>query len=420
MAPYFLRVAPLALAFSLTALPSPGWAISLEAALAAAIANNPALAGKQAEFEAAQGQVSSAKSSRLPSLSVAVNNIDNQDNNTQGTVVLRQPIWAFGKISQRIEQAEANASVEQLGVDQVRRELLSRTAAAFAKIEGVVARQAIAADNISEHERLYEQIQRRQEGQLASDADVRLAYSRLLQARATQQRLNGEYRVSLSDLERLTLVPAATVQPVEAHYLQLPNSHQLWQLALANSVQLAQKQAALQAADIAIRQAKSGPLPTVYLQAEHDFYESQSRFSNLTEDRAGLVVEASLDGAGFAALGQVRSAVARRSAAQRDIDVTRNELRHEVTQLQSNLRLQSELVEALEGTVEALRGTAESFLRQYETGRKSWLDLLNTQRELQQQQLELALAINNKLLISMQINSIIGALDHIAGDTDHG
>lgn len=420
MAPYFLRVAPLALAFSLTALPSPGWAISLEAALAAAIANNPALAGKQAEFEAAQGQVSSAKSSRLPSLSVAVNNIDNQDNNTQGTVVLRQPIWAFGKISQRIEQAEANASVEQLGVDQVRRELLSRTAAAFAKIEGVVARQAIAADNISEHERLYEQIQRRQEGQLASDADVRLAYSRLLQARATQQRLDGEYRVSLSDLERLTLVPAATVQPVEAHYLQLPNSHQLWQLALANSVQLAQKQAALQAADIAIRQAKSGPLPTVYLQAEHDFYESQSRFSNLTEDRAGLVVEASLDGAGFAALGQVRSAVARRSAAQRDIDVTRNELRHEVTQLQSNLRLQSELVEALEGTVEALRGTAESFLRQYETGRKSWLDLLNTQRELQQQQLELALAINNKLLISMQINSIIGALDHIAGDTDHG
>lgn len=385
MAPYFLRVAPLALAFSLTALPSPGWAISLEAALAASIANNPALAGKQAEFEAAQGQVSSAKSSRLPSLSVAVNNIDNQDNNTQGTVVLRQPIWAFGKISQRIEQAEANASVEQLGVDQVRRELLSRTAAAFAKIEGVVARQAIATDNISEHERLYEQIQRRQEGQLASDADVRLAYSRLLQARATQQRLDGEYRVSLSDLERLTLVPAATVQPVEAHYLQLPNSHQLWQLALANSVQLAQKQAALQAADIAIRQAKSGPLPTVYLQAEHDFYESQSRFSNLTEDRAGLVVEASLDGAGFAALGQVRSAVARRSAAQRDIDVTRNELRHEVTQLQSNLRLQSELVEALEGTVEALRGTAESFLRQYETGRKSWLDLLNTQRELQQQ-----------------------------------
>lgn len=420
MATSFFRIAPLALAFSLTVPASLSWAISLEAALAAAIDNNPALAGKQAEYDAAQGQVSSAKSSRLPSLSVAINNIDNRDNNTQGTVVVRQPVWAFGKISQRIEQAEANASVERLGVSQVRRELLSRTAAAFAKIEGVIARQAIAADNIEEHERLYEQIQRRQAGQLASDADVRLAYSRLLQARATLQRLNGEYRVALSDLERLTLAPAARVEPVAAHYLKLPNSNDLWQLALANSVQLAEKQAALLAADVAIRQAKSAPMPTLYLQAEHDFYESQNRFADLDEDRAGLVLEASLDGAGLATLGQVRSAVARRSAAQRDIDVTRNELRHEVAQLQSNLRLQTELIEALAGTVEALVGTAESFLRQYETGRKSWLDLLNTQRELQQQQLELAAAINNRLQIALQINALVGALDHVAEGNANG
>jgi len=394
----------------------PARSLTLEQALQATVANNPALAGKQAEFEAAQGALSSAKSQRLPSLSIAMNNVDNRDNNTQGSVVLRQPVWAFGKISQRIEQAEANSSVEQLGVDHVRRELLSRTAVAFARIEGIVERKKIAVQNVDEHERLYEQIQRRQEGQLASDADVRLAYSRLLQARATLQRLHGEYRVALSDLERLTVVPVSSVTPVSSAFLRLPKDNDLWQLALANSVALAQKQAALSAADIGIRQAKSATLPTLYLQAEHDFYESKNTFADLNEDRAGLVFEASLDGAGLTTVGQVRSAVARRSAAERDIDVTRNELRYEVEQLKSNLRMQNELIEALASTVEALEGTAESFLRQYETGRKSWLDLLNTQRELQQQQLELEQAINQRLIIALQINGLIGGLEAVASE----
>ncbi len=412
-----LARAPALVVFAVAlALSSASWAISLEQALQATLANNPSLAGKQAEFEAAQGNLSSAKASRLPSLSVAMNNVDNKDNNTQGTVVLRQPVWAFGKISQRIEQAQANASVEELGVNQVRRELLSRTAVAFARIEGIAARRKIAADNVAEHERLYEQIQRRQAGQLASDADVRLAYSRLLQARATQQRLNGEYRIALSELERLTLIPISRIEPVSDQFLQIPKPGDLWQLALINSVSLAQKQASLEAADIAIRQAKSAPMPTLFLQAEHDFYESKNDFVDLNEDRAGLVLEASLDGAGFTTLGQVRAAVARRSAAEQDIDVTRNELRHEVEQLKSNFQLQQDLVNALAGTVEALQGTAESFLRQYETGRKSWLDLLNTQRELQQQQLEYERAINERLLVALQINALIGALDLIAED----
>lgn len=395
---------------------APVAALTLEQALQATLANNPALAGKQAEYEAAQGSLSSAKSQRLPSLSVAMNNVDNQDHNTQGTVVLRQPLWAFGKISQSIDQAEANSAVERLGVDQVRRELLTRTAVSFAKIEGIVARQRIARQNVAEHERLYEQIQRRQEGQLASDADVRLAYSRLLQAKATLQRLHGEYRIALSDLERLTLLPVTELAPVSAEYLLLPQEQDLWQLALANSIDLAQKQAALEAADVAIRQAKSASLPTLYLQAEHDFYESKNNFADLNEDRAGLVLEASLDGAGFTRLGQVRSAVARRSAAEQDIDVTRNELRYRVEQLKSNLRLQNQLVEALSATVTALEGTAESFLRQYETGRKSWLDLLNTQRELQQQQLELEQSVNERLAIALQINALIGGLDAIVAE----
>ncbi|TFH67488.1 TolC family protein [Gammaproteobacteria bacterium LSUCC0057] len=397
---------------------APVAALTLENALQATLANNPALAGKQAEYAAAQGSLSSAKSQRLPSLSVAMNNVDNQDHNTQGTVVLRQPLWAFGKISQSIDQAEANSAVERLGVDQVRRELLTRTAVSFARIEGIVARQRVARQNVAEHERLYEQIQRRQEGQLASDADVRLAYSRLLQAKATLQRLHGEYRIALSDLERLTLLPVTELAPVSAEYLLLPQEQDLWQLALANSIDLAQKQAALEAADVAIRQAKSASLPTLYLQAEHDFYESKNNFADLNEDRAGLVLEASLDGAGFTSLGQVRSAVARRSAAEQDIDVTRNELRYRVEQLKSNLRLQNQLVEALSATVTALEGTAESFLRQYETGRKSWLDLLNTQRELQQQQLELEQSVNERLTIALQINALIGGLDAIVAERE--
>ena len=66
-------------------------------------------------------------------------------------------------------------------------------------------------------------------------------------------------------------------------------------------------------------------------------------------------------------------------------------------------------------TVDAMQETLESFLRQYEIGRKTWLEVLNTQRELTTLQLQAVQTENDWLILSLRVKSLIGGLDEQAG-----
>tara|TARA_X000000950_G_C13846426_1_gene632572 strand:+ start:588 stop:896 length:309 start_codon:yes stop_codon:yes gene_type:complete len=52
-----------------------------------------------------------------------------------------------------------------------------------------------------------------------------------------------------------------------------------------------------------------------------------------------------------------------------------------------------ERIQALEGAVNTSREVADSYRRQFQSGRKSWFDLLNSVRDLQQAELQASAAI---------------------------
>ncbi len=382
----------------------------LAAALKAVMANHPALKGKQAEVEAAGHAVSSAKAARYPTLSAQANNLD--DNNNQSIVRLQQPLWAFGRIDIGIEQAEASLNAEQQALFQIKRQLLEETAVAYARIQGIRKRQDVAHANITEHERLYQQIQRRHQGQLASETDVRLAYSRLLQAGSALQRLDGELRVALTDLRVLTQVPIAADEDIAPDLTRLPAALRVEQLALENHADLKLKQARVATARLAIQQEKAALLPTLSLQAEQDFSEGDVRSD---QSRIGLVLEANLESLGFAASGRIKGAGARLDAARQDLDLTQNDVLHQVERLLLSRAVQNELRVSQQEMIRVIEGTAASFVRQYETGRKSWLDVLNTQRELADLHVEQEQMSSEELILSLRIAALIGHLDALAG-----
>ena len=64
---------------------------------------------------------------------------------------------------------------------------------------------------------------------------------------------------------------------------------------------------------------------------------------------------------------------------------------------------------------EAEEATLASFLRQYETGRKSLVDMLNSQRELTELRLQLVQIENDWLIVSMRLAALTGGLDRLAG-----
>ena len=381
----------------------------LPAALRAVIRHHPAVKGQLAERDAQQYAIDSAKAGRLPSLSAQANNLDDQYE--QATLRLQQPLWAFGKIDSDIVQAQASFSAEQLAVLQVKRQLIEETAAVYAKVQGIRQRMLVSAENVSENNKLYRRIERRQQGELASEADVRLAYSRLLQAQTLQATVESELAVTQAELQALTQVPVAAKTAVTEEALRVPSLPMAEQQALEHSAEVRVKRALLNVAWLDIEKEKVASLPTVYFRVEQDLRDNPSVSD---ETRAGLVIEGSLEGLGLVSRGRVRGAQAHQEAAQQDLEVAMNEVRRRIQVLMLDRQVKQSLMSSQQLAVAAAEATMNSFMRQYETGRKSWVELLNTQRELTEQRLQLAQLRSEWQILSLRVAALTGGLDQLA------
>ena len=389
------------------------------AALNATLANHPALQGKRAEASASDFLVREARSQRLPSLSAQASQyledersaIGGGDLSTPIAFRLRQPVYAFGRISDSIQVAQAGSRREQADLFRVARELMEETALAYLDVLAARDRIEVAQSNLSQLETLQTQIERRAQGQLASEADSRLAATRLAQGRILLERYRGDLEISLGELHALTQQPIPAAQPIPETLTELPPSDELRQAIYQQSPELRLRQERIEEAAAETKRSRSAAYPTVYLQAEQ-FHDQPG----LRDDsQVSLVVDANLEGLGFATRHRSGAASARRDAAEQDLVAARLELMRRFQRLQSDRRLRENLIEVQSASVADLEALLDSYQRQYESGSKSWLDLLNIQRELNEQRLQWTQLKNEWLGQTLRLQALCGGLDSLAG-----
>ena len=385
----------------------------LAIALRATLEHHPAISGKRAEVAAKSYAGDSARSLRLPTLSsqAAAQDINtNTGTSTRANTLnlrARQPLWAFGRIDSTIAFADADSMAEEADLLRVKRQFMDLTAVAYARVMGSRQRLRVAVEYIDSLEKLYQQVHRREQGQLASSADVRLALARLVQGRAQKDRIENELTVAESELLALTQIPVKVDLAPPPGLTLLHDASKLEALAQERSADVGLKiqRAAVARADV--EREKDAPKPTLYLQADRSY--SKPTYGN--ESTVGVVLEASLDGLGFAASGRSNAAEARRQAVDEDLNATRSEISRVVKSLYANRQLQQNLVASQNQGVAELIEIMASYRRQYEAGYKTWIEVLNIQRELAEQQLLLAQAENDWLVYTLKLAVLTGELD---------
>ena len=376
--------------------------------LHAVMKHNPALKSKRSELNAFQYNIDSAKARRYPTFSLQANNIDEN----RGTLRLNQPLWAFGKIDTDIETSMATYTAEQWNFKKNQRNLIDQTARVYAKLQGAKLRILVAKNNILEHEKLYDRVHRREKGQLASGADTRLAYSRLLQARWQLQRIIGEQSIAETELTSLTQIHVPSQSPLDEKFLHLPGNDVVVKLAVNNSADVRYKREQLSVVRLNLKKEKVASLPTISLQVEHDLFDDIN-FSK--ETRAGIVFESSIEGLGLVSDGRINGAKARVNAADEEFKSTLNDVRRQTEILLINRELQYNLMISNMETVAVVESTMDSFLRQYKTGRKSWIEVLNTQRELTELRFQYVQTNSEWQVVSLQLLTLTGSLDAPVG-----
>ena len=391
---------------------SPG---GLFAALRSTMLHHPSLASQQALVRSKEASADSARAARLPTLgaSAGTGQISGYTDSRTTTLSVSQPLWAFGRIDSAIDYADNDTVAQQATAWATRRELLEDTAVAYANIQGIRERLAVAESNVNNHQALQEQIQRRAQGGLASPADVSLAKARLLQARSSLEQAKSDLRTAESTLLSLTQVPIASELPIPGSILKLPADTSIQEQILAQSATVRAREAAVTLAEADVERQRTSSRPTVSLQAARNEYSGMPNQRN--NNTVNVVVTGTMEGLGLVSRGLQNAALERVESARQDLAEQRHSEDIQTRQLLDQRDANQTLIAGYEQSVVELSGTLASFRRQYESGYKSWLDVLNAVRELTEQQQALVSVRSAWRVDCLRLAARTGRMDDTTG-----
>lgn len=347
----------------------------LQTLLAKALSQHPTVVQARNQAKASGLERTSAQWSRFPTLS---SELRSETGPAQNITRLEQPLWTGGKVSGQIQAAQANERAALAQVEEAELNVLTQVSTAFFEVLRHEARLDGAMQNVAEHERLLALIARRVQAEISPPADETLARARLQQAVSERIQITRQRNAARVTLQQWTGEAVGPIAAPKAIVFTRPASEaHMLERALETSPALRRLHAQIQAAEaqIAVSQAQAMPnLVVGYQRTWGSLYYGQ------LPEKTYLSLQYT-PGAGLGALSNKQVAVARLEAVRSELGAIQLNIE---AQLKSILTELDAMADQLEPAYMLLQGAAEvveSYLRQYQIGRKNWLDVLNAQRE---------------------------------------
>lgn len=367
----------------------PGWALATEAQLNSvppasggldlrsvidrAVETHPSIAAAEANARAAGADVRAAKWQRFPSFSVEGLLLNQNSNSVQPQAVVDQPIWTGGRITSTIGRASARANAALAGYDEAALAIAVSTAQTFFDVHRLRERIAILALSLDQHSRMVVTMERRHAQEVSPLSDLELARSRALQIEQQLYQARAQEGAALNRLRQLVGDPIFVIGPLPVRpsiwldFVDEPTVAKAFDFS--PTLKRLRYEAESAAAEAKISRASIMPQ-----------LSGQYSYSETFGHRIGLVLRAQSDG-GLSRFAAANAAAERVQASELQISAGQLQLRDQLFVL---LRDYDAATSRLDGSL-AASGSAkrvmESYMRQFTSGRRTWLDVMNAVRE---------------------------------------
>ncbi|BEV16371.1 TolC family protein [Herbaspirillum sp. DW155] len=378
-------------------LPSlPAGAITLGELVRQAAFNNPAAVARQRAVEAAADSISSARWQFFPTPSVSVEragmtnarDVSYNGDDTVVTLRLQQTLWSGGRLTAQLEQAGHNHQ----SAEQALREQRFRLAEQVISQYSLWVRSDLASEanqkNLKALEDFLAQSQRREKEGAAARVDVTLVRGRRDQALTDLLAAKASRQSARLQLEQLVGLPLSDEQ-LRADVTRVAVSEDLPMLTesmLQSSPLLMRLRADAKVQESAIQIRNAAYWPEVYARVEHQ----RGNFSvpHLpSANRAFIGMQMQL-GAGLSLGSEVSAAQGRYQAALLAVDAARLEQISQIAATYTEYQQAEARARNLEEVALSAEEVLASYNRQYLSGRRSWLDVMNAVREVVQTDLQ--------------------------------
>lgn len=361
---------------------------SLSTLIEVAVLQHPTVLQAQERFSAAGFDVESAKWGRFPTI-VSETKVPNQ--NTQSLTKIEQPLWTGGRITAQIDLSEANQLVAREQVREAQFTVMQQLASAYLELLRMQARLEVADANVAEHGRLEALIGRRVAAEVSPAADRVQANARLQQAIAERVQIQRARDVARLALQQWSLSQVQAVRPIRSIEFIRGNA------GVDDEEFVAKVFAA-----VPQRQRLSHQLKVA--QAQRDLAFSQSFPSVVagyqyiwggtlptTIDRGTAYLGLQFQpGAGLSALSNRQASTRREDAARQELAALERELGQQTRTILAEIDSSMTQLAPARLLLKASQDVVESYLRQYQVGRRNWVEVLNAQREKAQAAYSLA------------------------------
>lgn len=351
---------------------------TFEHAVQQALATHPSIRSQQSSHDAAKADLDAASWQRYPAPSLSATKQESGQSNT--VLTLQQPLWTGGKITANIDGAKSRLDTSEAAINETKRDITLNLITAYTEVLRLQARQEYAVMNVREHEKLLQLVTRRVEHEVTPPVDKGLAQSRLYQATNDLSSITQDLSNALMQLSQLVGKNIEKIAPLDADTPDVPKSKEDAQKqAEEYSPTLARLAFEVSAADADISSKKSVYLPQLALTYEKTF--GGNVLGSLPPGERTMLTMNIQPGSGLSSISGVDSATAKRQAARQNRDSALRDLQQSISTDWNELvaaRLRFENA-TLSGKISD--DVFESYVRQYTTGRKGWLDVLNSAQE---------------------------------------
>ncbi len=346
---------------------------NLQALVAAAVSTHPSIAAARASLRASGADLRAAKWLRFPSFSVEGALLDERNNRQQASAVIDQPIWTAGRVSGTISRASALEQAALAGYWESVLNIELLVAQSYHEYHRLSLRIDSLSDSLTQHSKLVETMRRRVTQEVSPVSDLDLVESRTAQVEQQVTVTIAQQKTVLQKLRELVDDPLLVPGPPPPIDEDLPELDQdlIIDLAVAFDPSRQRLLAEAKAARAEASSTRASILPQLVGQ-----YSYNETFGH----RVGLALKAQSEG-GLARVASANAAKARQQSAELKIVSLERDLRDRVyADFVEYEASRARLASARQSSESALRVMA-SYMRQFISGRRTWLDVMNAVRE---------------------------------------
>ncbi len=357
----------------------------------------PSLRAARFESRASKEDTTAVSRQRWPTVTVtSETNTGNLRSYATQALQVQQTLWDFGRLSARIAEAEAAADVSLLNVYLQQQDLFLQIITAWQSMQSARERTRVALLTLERLKAYQAQMRRRVEAEASPRIDLELVDARLLQTEVELTTAQTALQLAVTRLELLSgldrlLVRINAATPMPTLKSTLPFTRLIsatdWLYIASEGPLVAKARAQLKQAQHRLDSKKSEAWPQVYARAYKPMNVIPSSSDTSTTTFVGLSYS---PGAGFSTLAEAKALDTRISGAQLSVESALLEMQQTLQSDRQEYVNACLRIAALEKAVDGSDLVLASYKRQFEAGKKTWLDLLNAVRELAQNQYSLA------------------------------